>query len=401
MLLDNHYGPDRRVQREVELLSREHLEVAIIAWDRRTAPGSAVPALPTGVRLMRVNVPAPAGGGARSLLALVRFAMLAWRLHRDVICGAGLIVVHDIYLLPFGVVLRRLLGTRLVYDAHEDYAVMERGRLPEWLLSRVADAEASLARRAALVVVPGRVRQRRWTAAGLPPPVVLSNCGPTERHQGAARSVRDEWDLIHSGTIDDTRRPDLLLDLARNRPELRVVIIGKGRAASKIAAQAAELPNVDFLGWVDDPENLLRRSRAVYYGLDPDDAYAAVACPNNLYQALRADRPLIFFCGGEPAELAKIFRIGFRIEANVGDLTRSVDLVRSGDISWEFAAARRAIETVDSARAYVCAMVATVRDSPAGRQRQGHERAGQVRNGAGDDATIGTPAVRQHGLTFR
>ncbi|MCW2967229.1 MAG: hypothetical protein JWM71_1001, partial [Solirubrobacteraceae bacterium] len=35
MLLDNHYGPDRRVERETELLSAAGHEIDILAWDRR------------------------------------------------------------------------------------------------------------------------------------------------------------------------------------------------------------------------------------------------------------------------------------------------------------------------------------------------------------------------------
>jgi glycosyltransferase involved in cell wall biosynthesis len=361
MLLDNHFGPDLRVLREVELLAASGLDVTILAWDRRVERKPISVQLPPRVQVMRVHVPAPPGRGVRTAGPLFRFSTRVLRRHLQVLREAAVIVVHDIYLLPLVALLCRLLRVPLVYDAHEDFALTQLGYYPDRLVQMIERAESLLARSAAAIVVPGRVRQQRWTDAGFSPPIVLANIGPMSGVDGAGSDPEVDWDLVYCGRLADIRRPDLLVELARTRPDLRIAVAGAGSAASKVAERAGTLPNLSFMGWVEDPESLLRRARAVYYGLDPAEPYADSACPNNLYLAIRAERPLIFFCGGEPRQLATQYKIGIHIRPDVGELGRAVDAVASGNIQWEFARAWAAIESSETGRQYVEAIHAAIR----------------------------------------
>jgi hypothetical protein len=361
MLLDNHFSPDRRVLREAQLLAEQHVEVTILAWDRRTEPDGGIPSLPAGVQLQRIDAVAPPGGGRRTLLALIRFAWRAWQMSSALLREADLLVVHDIYLLPLGVALSRRWNLPFAYDAHEDFLLMESGRLPSWFLRAATAAESILARRGALVVVPGKVRRRRWVDAGFPPPVVLTNTGATPAEARKREPDEDmRWDIVYCGLLDASRRPDLLVELARRRPDLRVAVAGAGRAADGVRDSATFLENLSFIGWTDDPSALLQRSRSVYYGLDPNRRYSEAACPNNLSQAIHAHRPLLFFCGGEPAEMADRFRIGVRVPATVEALAAAVDAVIADTGSWDFDDAAQAIAAADSGREYVDAMLAAL-----------------------------------------
>jgi hypothetical protein len=87
---------------------------------------------------------------------------------------------------------------------------------------------------------------------------------------------------------------------------------------------------------------LFARARSIYYGLDPSHPYSDVACPNTLYQALRHRKPLVFFCGGEPAALASEFRIGIRCAPTAKDLAIAVETALA-ERSWEFDAAWHAV----------------------------------------------------------
>jgi glycosyltransferase involved in cell wall biosynthesis len=294
----------------------------------------------------------------------MRFGPRVWRTYGPLLRSANLLVVHDIYLLPLGVALSRRWRIPIVYDAHEDFAVMEHGRLSDWVLHAAAATETLLARQAAFVVVPGHVRRQRWVQAGFPPPVVLANTGvPSSEVQSGDTNDDTIWDLVYCGTLDASRRPDLLIELARRRPDLRIAVAGSGRAADSIREAAAALENLDFLGWVDDPDAVLRRSHAVYYGLDPENPYAKAACPNNVYQAIRARRPIIFFCDGEAAELAEKFRVGLRVSASVEALAAAVDAATDGTHQWDFDEALRAIEIAGSGREYVDAVVTALKGS--------------------------------------
>src|SRR5205807_2384792 len=129
----------------------------------------------------------------------------------------------------------------------------------------------------------------------------------------------------YCGTLADVRRLDLLLELARARPDLRIVLAGRGRSEERVKKESAELPNVDYLGWTEDPARIVDSARAIYYGLDPEHRYSELACPNTLYQALQRRKPLIFFCGGEPRALLERYRFGIRCEPSVSGIAAALD----------------------------------------------------------------------------
>jgi glycosyltransferase involved in cell wall biosynthesis len=167
--------------------------------------------------------------------------------------------------------------------------------------------------------------------------VILGNVGLS-----TPRATAHRWDVATAGLMAEQRRPDLFLELARRRADLRFVIAGGGRLQDRIRAEAEELGNVDFLGWVQDVDEVLAASSVIVYGEDPVTPYSPLACPNTLYQAMQLRRPLVFFCGGEPAAAAARFRIGIRCAPDVEALSAAVDAAREGR-GWEFEAAWEAL----------------------------------------------------------
>lgn len=353
MLLDNHHGPDFRIEFETALLADEGLRTRVIAWDRRPVPGGDEP--DSLAEVIRINVPAPSGGGRRSLAAMVEFGRRVWARRDDLFDGVSVLIVHDVYLLPLGWALSRRLRLPFVYDAHEEYARMEAGRYPRWFLRAVTAVEGRLARSATAVVVPGSARLPRWDGVLERRPLVLSNL--VGRDQRPTGDQPRDWDLLYVGTLGDVRRPDLLIELARLRPDLCIGVAGRGRSAEMVAQAAEELPNLTYLGWSADANALFQRTKAIYYGLDPTHPYSDAVCPNTLYHALRNRRPLIFFCGGEMGQLASEFRIGMRTEPTAAALAAAVDdVVTSSD--WQFDEAWEAVWERGDTRAFVEAVLA-------------------------------------------
>jgi hypothetical protein len=181
---------------------------------------------------------------------------------------------------------------------------------------------------------------------------------------GGDVGTRTKWDLIHAGTISDVRRLDIVLDLARSRPDLRIAICGRGKSEEAVAASASQLSNVDFLGWQTDVDRMLAQSQAIYYGLDPDHRDAETACPNTLYQGLLHEKPLIYFCTGEIEEIAREFRIGIRCRPSVEAIGRAVDAVKRGGILWQFRQARDAVVGSDGRDAFVAGVRSALRSEP-------------------------------------
>ena len=277
-------------------------------------------------------MPARWGAGLGTVAAAGRFSKDAFGRRADLLEGADAVIASDLYLLPLGRALATASRVPLIYDAREDWAALEAARFPAAMRGAVTRAETALARSAAVVVVPGRTRAARWRRVGIDP-VVMRNAGRSRPRPAAIR-----WDVATAGLMAEQRRPDLFLALARRRPDLRFVVTGGGRLEREVSREAASLANVDYLGWVDDVDAVLAASSVIVYGEDPATPYSALACPNTLYQAIRLRRPLVFYCGGEPAEAAARFRIGVRCRPEVDALSAAVDAACSGD-GWEFDAA--------------------------------------------------------------
>jgi Glycosyl transferase 4-like domain len=352
MLLDNHHGPDRRVDMEVEMLHAAGADVRVVAWDRRSderrEAGRDEPWPGEPVELVRIPHPAPAVGGLTSIRRVAALGRRVWRARRRLLFGARVLVVHDLYLLPLGVALSLRTGLPLVYDAHEEFALMEGGRYPRWVLRLVTAVETLLARRAALVVVPGHTRRPRWEAGGIEP-LVVPNLG---RKVEPIRSGADEWDLAYCGGLAEVRRMDLLVSLARERPDIRIAVAGNGRATDELAEAAAALPNLEFHGEISTPDEFLSRARTIYYGLDPGHPYSPASCPNTIYQAIRVGRPVLYFGGGEIESFLERFRVGLRLDPDTGALADAVDRVRGGEDGWDFEAAWKRLEDDRAAGEY-------------------------------------------------
>jgi glycosyltransferase involved in cell wall biosynthesis len=298
--------------------------------------------------LVRIPVPAPPVGGLSSIRRTAVFAARVWRARARLLRDASVLVVHDLYLLPLGWALSLRTGLPLVYDAHEEFAALEHGRYPPLLLRAVGRLETVLARRASVVVVPGETRTPRWEAAGIRP-LVLPNVG---RRVERIEAREASWDIAFCGGLSEDRRLDLLVDLARERPDLRVAIAGEGRSEPAVAEAARQLPNLDFIGYTTEPDEFLARARALYYGLEPTHPYAAKACPNTLYQAVRVGRPVLYLGGGEIERFSGQFRVAVQVAPLASALASEIDRLAERNGVWEFEAAWDSLQADRAAGAF-------------------------------------------------
>jgi hypothetical protein len=335
LLIDNHHGPDRRTEWLSGAVRAAGASVRVVAWDRRV-DREPLPPPPPGEEVVRIPAPAPWGSGRGTVAALGRFSRQAFARRSELLAGADALLAPDVYLLPLGRALAAAARVPLVYDAREDWAALEAARFPHAVRRAVTRTETTLARGAAAVVVPGETRAARWRAVGIEP-VLMRNVGRT-----APRPAPTRWDVASAGLMAEQRRPDLFLELAQRRPDLRFVITGGGRLEQDVRREAERMPHVDYLGYVEDVDAVLAASSVIVYGEDPATPYSPLACPNTLYQAIRVRRPLVFYCGGEPAEAVARFRIGVRCRPEVDALSGAVDAARAGD-GGEFDAAWQAL----------------------------------------------------------
>ena len=214
-----------------------------------------------------------------------------------------LVHVHDPELLPMAWVLR-LLGTRVIYDAHEDLPTQIAAKpwVPRWAVAMTAWASAVLLRLGAggvdaVVAATERVGQRfppgkRIVVHNYPAFETRALPRPGDRH--ADRPP----DIAYVGGVSLARGLRQMLAAAALLPDPRPHLHIAGRfEPAALEARASELPGADraiWHGWLGPQEvaSLLGRVRIGICVLQPLPSYVD-SLPTKLFEYMAAGLPVV------------------------------------------------------------------------------------------------------------
>lgn len=323
MLLTNPFRPDPRVDREARALAEHGYHVSIICWDRR----AEFPHHETrhGYEIVRVqNVRSGYAAGWRQLFYLPRFwreaTRLALELHPDVVhC-------HDLDTLYAGRRVKKLLGCRLIYDAHEHYPALMSLYLPAPFVGALAQWERWLMGHVDASITASTVLRDEFLARGHSPVVALGNYQDTAPYEAvtpaATRALRAELgvspnDLLvaYIGGFSRNRLLVPLIEAAVLLPEVQFHIWGDGPQRAEVEQAAAGHANVRFHGWLvpADLSSHFRTADIIYYCLREDYPGAVYNAPNTLSHAMAAGRPIIANDVGDLGNIVRAVRCGVLI----------------------------------------------------------------------------------------
>jgi glycosyltransferase involved in cell wall biosynthesis len=318
MLLTNAYDPDPRVRQEALALIGMGCRVRLLAWDRE------LKALPVenmeGVEVERVFLASTHGRGATQIFfyAWLYLKMLwhGWRIPFDAIhC-------HDLDTLPLGFVLGRLKRKPIVYDAHESFADMLNGSVPRAIRNGLMRLEDFFICRIDLLITVGEKLRRHFADRGARHSVVVGNwkrLGDFSRTERQNREVRrrlgipdEALAVVCITQLLTDRKIEELLAAVEDRPDVYVILGGKGVLEDLVVRAAAVNPRILFVGFVSGKQiaDYTCAADIVYYGFDPENPNARFSAPNKLYEALAAGRPLITGDFGEIADVVRDARCG-------------------------------------------------------------------------------------------
>jgi glycosyltransferase involved in cell wall biosynthesis len=132
-------------------------------------------------------------------------------------CRARIYHFHDLDFLPFGVLLRILTRSHVIYDCHENYHLQirhDKRWIPRYLRSGLAYATEMVERWSARIlrtcIVPLPEMVERFRIRG-----VTVVCVQNRTAWSPARSMRHRPDIVYSGTIGANYGMHILLGIAR------------------------------------------------------------------------------------------------------------------------------------------------------------------------------------------
>jgi glycosyltransferase involved in cell wall biosynthesis len=143
----------------------------------------------------------------------------------------------------------------------------------------------------------------------------------------AYRTEEPEGFVLSVNRLDRAKRIDLLIEAARSRPGLRVVIAGEGPDRERLESLSAGLNGqVEFTGRVDDERlaDLYARCLAVYYA-PVDEDFGMVP-----YEAFLSEKPVVTTTdSGGPLEVVADRRTGLVCEPRAAALAEACSWLRA------------------------------------------------------------------------
>ena len=354
----DHYEPP--IRREAEALARAGLAVEVILMAgrregprRETVGGVEVSYLRSSLRKSsRLSY-----ATSYAQFFLLATATLTWRHLRR---GYQVIQINTMPdFLVFAALVPKLLGARVVAFMHEPMPELAETVLGPGLVPRVlAWIEQRVLRFADVAFAVTEQLKARYVERGADPSriaVVLNGADPRNRlGADAARAplpvAADEtFTLICHGTVEDRYGQDTIVEAAallrRDLPDLRVVLVGRGKRVDALLGQIDRLGLTEIVrweGWVSD-ERLNDLLRGADAGIVAQKAspYSHLVHTNKMVDywifglpviasrldavsALHSDAVLEYYEPGDPADLARAIR---RLH---DDPARRVELARNG-----------------------------------------------------------------------
>jgi glycosyltransferase involved in cell wall biosynthesis len=296
MLLTNPFRPDPRVLREARPLIEHGLKVQLIAWDR----DGALPKRATehGIEILRLGPKCSYRSVGKVLSRLPRFWFRALNASRRL--EFGLVHCHDFDTLPIGLVIGRLRGKPVLYDAHEIYSNMVRKDIGGF--SRIVwRFERMLSRRADGIITINDTLAKPLSAGRKSPPRIVMNSPDTSVLEGAdAAEIRARYNLkgfviSYLGSLEPGRFVKEMVGSIEPSDKLTLAIGGNG--TMRPVAEKASLGNasIRFLGTIDTDEALrvTWASDLVVVMLDPTNPNYRISTPIKVLDAMACERPMV------------------------------------------------------------------------------------------------------------
>jgi len=296
MLLSNPYRPDPRVLLEARALRGEGYEVTLVAWDREGR--WPVEADLKEARVIRVGPRCPPRTASAVLTRLPRFWWRALVRSRDI--DFDFVHAHDFDTLPLGMLMARLNGKPLLYDAHELYAKMVQDDVgPLWRMIWIL--ERCMARRADEVVTVSHALAAELSRGRTKKATVVTTSQNPDVIAGLDRqTIRDRYGLkgfvvSYLGSLEPGRFVEETVSAFVPEDKVTVVIGGTGSLEGMVAEASRKNPAVRFVGVVDTDEalRLTWASDLVVAMMDPGNPNNVAGTPGKMINAMAVGRPMI------------------------------------------------------------------------------------------------------------
>jgi len=233
MILANPFTHDPRVYNEAESLVKSGYNVTVLAYDgKKENPSREVK---NGINIVRSY-----NSKFMDIMPYDIFRMHLWwnkgyrealRLHKEE--AFDVVHCHDLSALPIGVKLKKKLGIKLVYDAHEIWGYMVALDMPRWLTNYYSRKERNIIKYVDRIITVSEPVKQYFTKITNKQIKIIMNCKHLQWKKYEPPN-NDKFTLLYLGTLSKSRFLLELVDVVKEHPEVHCIIGGSDKKTEHI-----------------------------------------------------------------------------------------------------------------------------------------------------------------------
>jgi glycosyltransferase involved in cell wall biosynthesis len=298
MILSKEVTTDDRVCREAKALIDDGNEVTVIVWDRHRdyEPESIV----YGIAVERMHNKMVMRILPNDLLRNPLWWRRAYKKGLELYKTGfrfDIVHCHDLDTLQAGAWLKKKLGVKLIYDAHEIFGYMIAGDMTKFVVNIAFKMEKKMMKHVDHIITVNEQLKEYFRSISKKPITVVMNCKDmiSEKYKPPRNHV---FTVSHIGNLHRRRLFPEIIDVLGGVDNIRFVIAAKKgnmKLYQEVEKAASKYDNVDFLGEIPFDQVVPRTFEAdvVLYTIDPAYEVARIATPNKLFEAMVCGRPIV------------------------------------------------------------------------------------------------------------
>ena len=319
MLLTNPFRPDPRVHEEALALIEGGYDVSILCWDR--GEGFEPREIVDGIDVLRISIPSSYGRSGDFFKGLFKFYWRALKYARKM--EFDIIHANDFDTLPLGVMLKYPHGSKLVYDAHDDYASMIADVMPPSIHRTISGMERFLLRYtdgriAASAAIARQISEEYRFTTVLNAKNLKEFVASPEKVGELRKKLAGDGDflIVYIGILKIWTPLPHLIDAVKHMDGVRLVIGGKGPHEKEILEMIDGITNISYIGWVkkEDIPLYTLASDLVVLPSNSKKAYTRASVPNKIMEGMAAGKPVIAGKNTEAGSIVKECNAGLLCE---------------------------------------------------------------------------------------